>query len=287
MKIVVFDLDETLGYFVEFGIFWDCLHKYLIQHYDISNTEIHDKDYTLELNQQQFNAILNLYPEFLRPNIIPILNYLKQKKHSKCCHQMMVYTNNQGPRKWAHKLVNYFESKINYKLFDQIISAFKINGKRVEICRTSHNKSYKDLIRCTKIPLHAEICFLDDNYFPEMTSQNVYYINLKPYVYDLNFEEMIERFMNTKIYTNIMRQENVSEERNIYFKKSMMEYYDEYNFMYVEKNKKEYEIDQILGKTIMMHLHTFFNKSLKEHTNNNNKTKKQHIGNKNKTRRRH
>ena len=29
MKIVVFDLDETLGYFTELGIFWDCLKKYL------------------------------------------------------------------------------------------------------------------------------------------------------------------------------------------------------------------------------------------------------------------
>ena len=29
MKIVVFDLDETLGYFTELGIFYDCLKKYL------------------------------------------------------------------------------------------------------------------------------------------------------------------------------------------------------------------------------------------------------------------
>ena len=29
MKVVIFDLDETLGYFVEFGIFYDCLNRYL------------------------------------------------------------------------------------------------------------------------------------------------------------------------------------------------------------------------------------------------------------------
>ena len=29
MKIVVFDLDETLGYFTEYGIFWDSLENYL------------------------------------------------------------------------------------------------------------------------------------------------------------------------------------------------------------------------------------------------------------------
>ena len=28
-KIITFDLDETLGYFVEFGIFWDSLSLYL------------------------------------------------------------------------------------------------------------------------------------------------------------------------------------------------------------------------------------------------------------------
>ena len=64
MKIVVFDLDETLGYFTEFGIFWDCLMRY-------SN----EKKKVL-LNQCDFNDILDLYPEFLRPNIINILSYL-------------------------------------------------------------------------------------------------------------------------------------------------------------------------------------------------------------------
>ena len=29
MKIVVFDLDETLGYFTEFSIFWDSLAQYI------------------------------------------------------------------------------------------------------------------------------------------------------------------------------------------------------------------------------------------------------------------
>ena len=29
MKIVVFDLDETLGYFTQYGIFWDSLAEYL------------------------------------------------------------------------------------------------------------------------------------------------------------------------------------------------------------------------------------------------------------------
>ncbi|MEI8059128.1 MAG: hypothetical protein WCG67_03130, partial [Ferruginibacter sp.] len=75
MKIVVFDLDETLGYFTEYGIFWDCLKSY-----------IESKNKGIILNQDDFNNILDLYTEFLRPNIINILTYLKTKKADKCCH---------------------------------------------------------------------------------------------------------------------------------------------------------------------------------------------------------
>jgi hypothetical protein len=67
MKIVVFDLDETLGYFVEFGILWDSLSLY----------------FKKELGQEIFNDLMDLYPEFLRPKILNILNYLKNKKIAK------------------------------------------------------------------------------------------------------------------------------------------------------------------------------------------------------------
>ena len=55
LKIVVFDLDETLGYFTEFGIFCDCLNNYFKK----SN-----------YSDQHFNELLDLYPLFLRPNSI-------------------------------------------------------------------------------------------------------------------------------------------------------------------------------------------------------------------------
>ena len=178
MKIVVFDLDETLGYFTQYGIFWDSLANYL---------KIKNKS---QLTQSDFDDILELFPEFLRPNIINILTYLKNKKKSNCCHKMMIYTNNTGPREWARHIISYFERKINFKLVDQIIAAFKINGKRVEICRTTQNKTHKDLIKCTKIPADAEICFMDDYFYPEMANDNIYYINIKPYYHDLKFEEI-------------------------------------------------------------------------------------------------
>jgi hypothetical protein len=239
MKIVVFDLDETLGYFSEFGIFWDCLSQYI------------KKTNHPNLSQEDFNSLLDLYPEFLRPNIINILNYLKTKKESQCCHKMMIYTNNNGPREWAQHIVKYFESKIGVKLIDQIIAAFKVNGQQVEIYRTTHNKTHEDFIRCTKLPQNAEICFLDDTFHPGMSNENIYYINIKPYYYSLSFEEMLERFINSELGK---KYESVEE-----FDKIMLDHWKLYKYKYIEKDKKEYEVDKIVGKHIITHLQTFFN----------------------------
>ena len=254
MKIVVFDLDETLGYFTEFGIFWDCLTYYLKNKNESS------------LTQSDFDNILDLFPEFLRPNIINILKYLKSKKQSLCCHKMMIYTNNNGPKEWAHHIISYFSKKINYSLFDQLISAFKINGKVVEVCRTTHNKTYNDFIKCTKLPVNSEICFLDDTFYPEMTNDNIYYINVKPYYYDLNFEYMLDKFSKSDIGKKI-----IDNDEN--FNKIMNERIKTYKYHFMDKDEKEYDLDKIIGKQIIKHLQEFFSKNKKNKTVRNKKIK--------------
>jgi len=248
MKIVVFDLDETLGYFVQFRIFWECLTRQLANN---------------SFSQEHFNKVLNLYPEFLRPNILIILNFLKIKKQSGSCEKVMIYTNNQGPKSWARYLINYLDSELRYKLFDQIICAFKINGKRVEMNRTSQNKSYSDLLECTKVPANTEICFLDDKIFPEMSHDNVYYIYVKPYRHDLKFPEMIQRLKDAKIIPSVLPEPLILNDLNLY------------NYNYIEKLIPEYDIDKIISKEILTHLRMFF------HSRKKNKTfKKRNISNK-------
>jgi hypothetical protein len=251
MKIVVFDLDETLGYFTEFGIFWDCLKNY----FEMKNKNI-------ILSQTDFNNILDLFPEFLRPNIINILTYLKTKKADKCCHKMMIYTNNQGPREWAHHITRYFEDKLSVKLFDQIIAAFKVNGQTVEVCRTTHNKTHKDLIKCTRVPRNAEICFIDDIYHPHMENENIYYINIKPYYHDLSFEYMINKFKESDTGKRIL--EIVLDTAD--FHNFMMTQFKLYKYDINEKEPNEYNIDKIIGKQIIIHLKEFFNKPNKNIT---------------------
>ena len=54
MKIVVFDLDETIGYFTQFGIFWDCLTNYLKETNKISEIkeEMCSKNITEHLHSE-------------------------------------------------------------------------------------------------------------------------------------------------------------------------------------------------------------------------------------------
>lgn len=271
-KIVVFDLDETLGYFVELGIFWDCLDYFLKE--KTKNTII--------LKQEHFNDILDLFPEFIRPNIVSILFYLKNKKQQHHCHKLMIYTNNQGPLEWAQFIKKYFEKRINYSLFNQIIAAFKVNGKHVELCRTTQDKSHHDLVKCSKILPDTQICFLDDNYFPEMTHENVYYINVKPYVHNLPFEEMLSRFEHSEIGAKILSTTYLKTN----FATTMMIHFKRYAYDYIKKNEDEYEVDKIITKKIMIHLQTFFKttpdngsckkksqKNLKRKINNRTKNK--------------
>lgn len=247
MKIVVFDLDETLGYFTQFGIFWDSVTSYV------------KAKHKSRLSQAEFDATLDLFPEFIRPNIINILGYLKDRKHSKSCHKMMVYTNNNGPKEWAHQIIGYFENKLKYKLIDQVIAAFKVNGEKVEIGRTSSSKTYEDLVRCSKIPTNAEICFLDDTLYPGMTNDNIYYINIKPYFHDLEFDYMLETFKRSEHGKRI-----VDNDKN--FDTNMMNIIQMYNYKYNNKDSKEYEIDKIIGKYIINHLDVFFNKTRRPRT---------------------
>lgn len=258
-KIVVFDLDETLGYFVEFGMFWDTLKQYYKKE---ENTNTNKK---IVFDQSLFNKLLDLYPEFTRPNILNILKYLKKQKQDQHCHKLMIYTNNQGPPEWAQQIKGYFEDKLNFVLFDQIIGAFKVNGKQVELCRTTHMKTHKDFISCTKIPETTQICFIDDVFHPGMTNDNIYYIHIKPYTYDLPFDTIVDRFIGSGL---------LPKNTPTSMKEVIITGMKRYNHTYVEKPPLEHEIDAMLSKKILHHLHTFFNRNTNANSNKTVKNRK-------------
>ena len=211
---------------------------------------------------------MDLYPEFSRPNIMNILKYLLQKKKEEKCQAVMIYTNNTGERKWAEHIKGYFEHKLNSKIFEQIIAAFKINGKVVEINRTTHEKCVDDFFRCTRLPSDIEICFIDDIFHPKMSNDNVYYIHVKEYKHMLPSNEMLNRFLNSPLSNDIKNKDE--------FKQLTM-----FNLKYnvTEKNKHEQDIDIIVSKRMLEHIKEFFDKDepmlkIKLHNKNQKSFKK-------------
>ena len=242
-KIVVLDVDETIGYFVELGIFCDALTK-----------TVWNNDPSAQY--ANFAHLMNAFPEFLRPNILDLLRFLKTKKESNECCGVMVYTNNSGPREWVEHIIRYMESKLGGHVFDKIVAAFKINGKIIEMGRTTHDKTYDDFMRCTKLPSNVEVCFLDDQMHSQMEHDQVYYINVKPYVHQLSVHTLVDRFMKSSALRATV---NSAEQLGPRILQFMQRFQD----AHVPKDPMEQEIDRIISKKIMEHLNEFFNGAVK------------------------
>jgi len=185
-KVVVFDLDETLGSFSDIESLWSGIHAFSKNRSD---------------NQPVFSELMNLYPEFLRTGILSILSFLYDKKTVDESVKLFIYTNNQCPSPWTHMISQYLHMKVarpasSVELFDQIVCAFKIGDRVVETLRTSHHKTYSDFIRCTMLPKTFEICFLDNVHFSKMENDRVYYIQPRSYYHGLDYQTIMDRFVS-------------------------------------------------------------------------------------------
>ena len=187
-KIIVFDLDETLGSFFLLNILWCGLNQVRI--YNNTFDE-----------QTEFNNLLDLYPEFLRYGILHIIEFLYNKKKQGLISKIYIYTNNNCTPPWVGLISNYFNYKLGIKcnnnndpIFDKTICAFKINNKVLEISRTTNEKTYNDFITCTMLPKCTEICFIDNTYHKNMVTEKVYYIQPRAYCHHLHPNTVLERF---------------------------------------------------------------------------------------------
>ena len=278
-KVVVFDVDETLGHFGQFGLFFDTL------------SEFYNNPNILYTN---FNELIDLYPEVFRPNIVRILDYIRKKKQSGSCSKVMIYTNNQGPAKWVPHIRGYLEKKLedygnhtttltqhHKQFFDRIIGGFKIanimvNSDQPE--RTTADKTIDDFLRCSRLSSNVEICFLDDLTHPKMVNEKVYYIKLQSYHSYIPFEQFITRFLNSKLYeqhfaglstrvtksltapsssnnNQIQKQMTAIEMNNVLVKFIKLSKYDAKK-EHIRVNPRE--IDEIISKYILFHLQQFF-----------------------------
>jgi hypothetical protein len=226
-KAIAFDLDETIGSFSDFHSIWSRLEPEM-------------------KTQEIFNEIIQLYPEFLRVGIIPVLSYIRKKQQRGDCLPIYIYTNNQCQDViWINQLIYYLEMMVaknafatlnaqvvvsayardvrgfckrsggefpkgtrrendpkQGKLFADPICAFKIRNQRIEMRRTTHEKTYEDFVLCSM--LHStNVCFIDDIYHEKMKHRRVYYIQPPPYIPRLSYIEVIDRFLESSVYKRL------------------------------------------------------------------------------------
>ena len=196
--------------------------------------------------------MMEMFSEYQRPGVVKILRYLVGKKHSGSCNMVMIYTNNQGPQEWAVKLGKYFEKKIGHAIFDRVIAAFKVNGRRVELQRTSHDKTVNDLISCTRIPNDTQICFIDDQHHPRMEHDNVYYIHIKPYVCTVPYQSISDRLSDSTLL------DRLSPNGKDKLLRSIERLSGSYPADDIVRDADEVAVDEIVGKRILHHIQEFF-----------------------------
>lgn len=277
-KVVVFDVDETLGNFIQFSLFCHALEDYFNQ---------------TGIMYRYFNDLVDLYPEMIRPSMVRILDYIRKKKNTGVCSKVMIYTNNKGPKKWVEHIRDYFETKLRAfsqntnttndlaiipPLFDHTLCGFDPNKSKSEKStskfpeRTTSEKTVKEFIHCSLLPSDIDICFLDDQLHPKMVDKRVYYIKLQSYHSFLPFEVFVVRFLNSALYRDVFDKFNIPsvvigtsksakkqiisiELYNVLMRYVELSNYDERE---IHKHINPREIDEIISKYIIYHLQQFF-----------------------------
>jgi len=152
MKVVVLDMDETLGAFTAFSGFVKQVSPYLV-------------------TSALFHQLLDRNPQYLRPGILHVLTFLRDNRRMGRC-KLVLYTNNQNSQ-WVKLVKHYLEAKVG-GLFDWVIGA---HDKK----RTGPAKCLTDLHACTLLDKKTQFFFADDQFHPGMVAANVVYFQIAPY----------------------------------------------------------------------------------------------------------
>jgi hypothetical protein len=171
MKIIIFDIDETIGYFSQIYVLCHAV----------------EKEFGKRMTIYQFTIILNMFPEVFRPDIFNLFKYLSLNKDA----LFGFYTNTHLSKAWLDYLIIYIHNNIGYKLFDFLIAPNSIY-------RTTKKKKFNDLECCVDNIINKyesrAYCFIDDVIHAEMCNPNLTYIIVSPYVNEMGYNDIMLRF---------------------------------------------------------------------------------------------
>jgi hypothetical protein len=236
-KVIVFDLDDTIGHFEQVSMFLNGLQL------------IVDKN----ISDKYLYKLLDLLPQILRPGILDTLETISKIKKRNKCVKVIIYTNNMGPRSWTLIIKRYLERKLKYNIFDKVITAYRPHKKHN--CRTTHSKTHKDLLKCTGYHPNTEFLFLDDQMHVEMKHPHIHYLHLHPYTYSIPFNKMINSYLDSK-YGKLIKKKYKNR-----FQEYMYKYltsgtgYHKYHIKKTKISKKDIEQMRYIKK----HIHKFLN----------------------------
>tara|TARA_Y100000588_G_C13531344_1_gene617922 strand:- start:77 stop:574 length:498 start_codon:yes stop_codon:yes gene_type:complete len=121
----------------------------------------------------------------------------------------MIYTNNMAPRAWVLAVKRYLELKLGFSqgagFFNRVISAYKVGGKQIEKKRTSHAKTYSDLLSSGNLSPNTQVLFFDDQNHPIMGHKNVKYVKVPRYTYIYNIRHMLAVFLHCPLLSSLIR----------------------------------------------------------------------------------
>ena len=131
MRVVVLDMDETLGAFAAFARYVAELKPYVV-------------------TSTLFGHLLDQNQAYLRPGILEVLRFLSANRQLGRC-RVVLYTNNQNPL-WVKLVKHYLETKCG-PLFDHVMDGLDK--------RRTGNKCVGDLLKCLRADKSTQFFFVE------------------------------------------------------------------------------------------------------------------------------
>lgn len=214
-KLVVFDMDETLGYFSQLYVMWISLIK-------LSSTKLSIFD---------FFKLSDIYIFYYHPTIFKILKFLKENNI-----ETIIYTNNQALYWWPKLVALYLNYKTNGEhskdnkdnIFNIVIGSYKLQNKINDHRRTSMMKKYADLKNIMNLKDDTKILFIDDQEHPEMRHPKIDYFKVPEYIIMLPPERIVNIFLHNEFGKKFIHKNNIS---IFFFIKYMFIAFKNYNLL--------------------------------------------------------
>lgn len=190
-KHILFDLDETIGYFKQFILILNIMEIY---------------------QPIDYNTYFELFEDYFRPHIFKMFDYILKKKKTHHLRYMILYSNNKNDS-FVEKVIQYIHHKLNSSLFDYVIT---YNSKR-----NHKHKTYSDLIQnIPTISSEDKLCFIDDKPYLEMEPY-VTYIQCEKYIFQLSNDAIVKRLSTLGFDSSVLERVHTSLKKHNVLKKEL------------------------------------------------------------------